>query len=53
MDKTPSGNTSSGVPQEYTHIGETHKGRRTRDSESEKQDGKGVLDLVFQDNGKA
>ena len=53
MDETPSGNTSSGVPQEYTHIVETHEGRRTGDSEGEKHDGKGVLDLGFRDNGKS
>ena len=53
LDKTPFGNTSSGVPQEYTHIVETHKDRRTGDSEGEKHDGKGVLDLGFRDNGKA
>ena len=53
LDKTPSGNTSSGVPQEYTHIVETHKVRQTGDSEGEKHDGKGVLDLGFQDNLKA
>ena len=49
----PPGNTSSGVPQEYTHIAKTHKGRRTLDSEGEKHDGKGALDLGFRDNGKA
>ena len=43
LDETPSGNTSSGVTQEYTHIVETHKGRRTGDSKGEKQDGKDVL----------
>ena len=53
LDKKKSGNTSSGAPQEYTHIVETHKGRRTWDSKGEKHDGKGVLDLGFRDNGKA
>ena len=48
LDETPSSNTSSGVPQEYTHIVETHKGRRTGDSKGEKHDYKGVLDLGFQ-----
>ena len=53
LDETPSGNTSSDVPQEYTHIVKTHKGRRTGESKGEKHDVKGVLDLGFRDNGKA
>ena len=53
LDETPSGNTSSGIPQEYTHIVERHKGRQKWDSKGEKHYGKGVLDLGFRDNGKA
>ena len=53
LNETSSGNTSSGVPQENTHIGETHKVRQTGDSKGAKHDGKGVLELGFQDIGKA
>ena len=53
LDETPSGNTSPGVPQEYTHIVETHKGLRKWDSKGERNNGKGVLDLGLRDNGKS